>query len=399
MPSPGPGVRAAARGGDEAVRRPSGRGGGASGSRSGQSRQAALKTALPVGGDRPVTPFGQVTVPGWSAVGSSTANSSRVNPPFDRRAQRPRFDDRDAPGLRAARPKRRRCRRRSRQHLAPPICPHPSCPRGLPPRSGGVGRCVGSGRSRPRRRCCPGPSAGVSAVSVMMPGVGLDHDVGGVAVLAARAGLVRMPGVGIHGGDHPVRRYLPGDLPPPVGAIRALDRLDVLPGHQRQQRHRVRATRVQLLLGLMPEHDGAHHRPARPPARRGRLVSSQAIRGLPGQGVVVGPAVRARSPPASPGTDLGHPADRGDRLSHRVLGGDRVVEDRGIQARRPLPSSTPVCLDHHPDRVEDPVRACRAPQPAPPSPSTWSDRTRSRSPPTRTRPSTADGRSRSLKTA
>ena len=49
--------------------------------RSGQSRQAAPKMALRVGVIGRVTPFGQVTVPGWSAVGSTTVNSSRVNPP------------------------------------------------------------------------------------------------------------------------------------------------------------------------------------------------------------------------------------------------------------------------------------------------------------------------------
>jgi hypothetical protein len=62
-----------------------------------------------------------------------------------------------------------------------------------------------------------------------------------------------MPGVGIHGGDHPVRRYLPGDLPPPVGAIRALDRLDVLPGHQRKQRDRIGGLRAELDLGQVAE--------------------------------------------------------------------------------------------------------------------------------------------------
>ena len=58
-------------------------------------------------------------------------------------------------------------------------------------------------------------------------------------VLAAVAALVRVPGVGVDGGDHPVRRDLAGDPPPPVGAVGALGGLDVLAGDQRQQRHRL----------------------------------------------------------------------------------------------------------------------------------------------------------------
>jgi hypothetical protein len=46
---------------------------------------------------------------------------------------------------------------------------------------------------------------------------------------------------------HPAR-----DPPPPVGAIRALGRFHVLPGDQRQQRHRLGGSRIELLLGQVP---------------------------------------------------------------------------------------------------------------------------------------------------
>ena len=81
------------------------------------------------------------------------------------------------------------------------------------------------------------------------PGVGLGHDVGGVAVLAAGPGFVGVPGVGVHGGDHPVWGDPAGGPPPAVGAVRAVGGFDVRSGDQGQQRHRVRGRRVQLLLG------------------------------------------------------------------------------------------------------------------------------------------------------
>ncbi len=51
---------------------------------------------------------------------------------------------------------------------------------------------------------------------------------------------MHVPGLRVDGGDHPVRGDPAGDAPPPVGAVGALGRLDVLPGDQRQQRHRLR---------------------------------------------------------------------------------------------------------------------------------------------------------------
>ncbi len=50
------------------------------------------------------------------------------------------------------------------------------------------------------------------------------------AVLAAVHRFVGMAGVGINGGDHPITGHLLRDAPVPIGAIRALNRFDVLAG-------------------------------------------------------------------------------------------------------------------------------------------------------------------------
>jgi hypothetical protein len=57
-----------------------------------------------------------------------------------------------------------------------------------------------------------------------------------------------MPRIRVHRGHHPVRSDLTGDPPPPIGAIRALRRLDILTGHQRQQRQRRPHRFLQLVL-------------------------------------------------------------------------------------------------------------------------------------------------------
>ena len=62
----------------------------------------------------------------------------------------------------------------------------------------------------------------------------------------------------------------------------------------------------------------------------------------------------------------GDPADRGDQLGDRVLGGHRVIQDRGIQRPTGLPGQHPGLGHHRPDRVKDPVRPWRAAQPPPP---------------------------------
>jgi hypothetical protein len=57
---------------------------------------------------------------------------------------------------------------------------------------------------------------------------------------------VHVSGLGIHGGDDAVFGDPAGDAPPPVGAVRALGGLDVLPSDQRQQREGTLGRFVQL---------------------------------------------------------------------------------------------------------------------------------------------------------
>jgi hypothetical protein len=68
---------------------------------------------------------------------------------------------------------------------------------------------------------------------------------------------------------------------------------------------------------------------------------------------------RGRNQPA-------HPADGRDQLRHRVLGRDRVVQQRGVQ-RPTLPTRQhPGRGDHLADRIEDPLGPLRGPQPVAP---------------------------------
>ena len=140
------------------------------------------------------------------------------------------------------------------------------------------------------------------------------------------------------------------DAPAPVGAIRALGRFHVLAGHQGQQRHRLRRPRAQLLIGQIPQQPvrvadqgidqpipGLLYRPRRSPAcpdRRSRGRCS--ARRLPH---------RTRDLPP-------HPPDRADQLSHRVLGGHRVIEHRGIQRATGLARQRPGLGHHGFDRLK-----------------------------------------------
>jgi hypothetical protein len=48
-------------------------------------------------------------------------------------------------------------------------------------------------------------------------------------------------------------------------------------------------------------------------------------------------------PSRGPQPPAGGPTDRGDQLADGVLGGDRVLQDGGVQHPPVLPESTPVC--------------------------------------------------------
>ena len=194
-------------------------------------------------------------------------------------------------------------------------------------------------------------------------GLRLDGDVGLEAFLPVAAGLVDVPGLGIHGGDHPVRHGAPGDAPAPVPAIGVLGRLHVLAGDQRQQAHRVRRRLTQLDIGQL----------GRQPYR----ITDQTVHQVgPGRLVVpgdpwfarVGVVVRSthrRSGLGPAGDVADHPPDGGDELSDGVLRGHRVIEHGGIQ-RSALPRLEHTGRSHDlPHRLEDPVRAGRAGQTPP----------------------------------
>jgi hypothetical protein len=60
-----------------------------------------------------------------------------------------------------------------------------------------------------------------------------------------------------------------------------------------------------------------------------------------------------------------HPADRRHQLGDGVLGGDRILQDGGVQ--HPTPTGKhPGGLHHLADRLEDPPRTIRGPQARPP---------------------------------
>jgi hypothetical protein len=194
-----------------------------------------------------------------------------------------------------------------------------------------------------------------------------------VAVLAAFTGLVSVPGVGVHGRDHPVRRRRASNAPPPVGAIGVLGRLHVLACDQRQQRHRLRrpaargldclgVQRVQQRQGVADQHADQLVPGGRVVPRDTRLARLGVV--LPSQhnepGALTG----------DQGLGAGHlpadPTDLGDQLGDSVLTGNRVIEDRGVQRPPLLPGQHPRLRDHLPHHLEDALRPLRGGQPTPP---------------------------------
>ena len=174
-----------------------------------------------------------------------------------------------------------------------------------------------------------------------------------------------MPGVGVDHRDHPVLGDPAGDPPRPTARRRlVLDPLDVLTGDQRQQRQRLSLLRIPLEVGKMTEQ----------PVR----ISDQRIhdRGpglhvVPGDRRLAGIVVLVRRTQLADhrggaGDVSADPTDRCDQLRHRVPGGDRIIEDGGVQ-RPPGPAGQHPGLGHHrPHRVEDPVRRRRRCQSPPP---------------------------------
>ena len=151
-----------------------------------------------------------------------------------------------------------------------------------------------------------------------------------------------MAGVGVDGGDHPIRGHLLGDAPAPVGAIGALDGFHVLAGDQRQQRHRLGGPRTQLLLGQMPQQPvriadqrihqllaGLRRRPRRSPVYPGRRSRGQCSAA----------AITSAAPGTSRRTRRIAPISW-VTVSWVATASSSTVES---SARRVLPVSAPVC--------------------------------------------------------
>ena len=287
--------------------------------RSGQSRQAAPKVAVRV------RVIGRVSLVRAGHRAGRLVDGELVEgePAVHGRAQRPRLDDRGVPGLRPGRGQQLAgAVGRIAQHLD---------------RVGFLGQQLDADRGVGVLR----PGGRGQRAAGDDPGVRLDLHVRLVAVLVAGAGLVRVPGLGINGGDHPLRGHLPGDPPAPVGAVRALGRFHVLAGHQRQQRHRLRGLRRRARRRAGARAAGAHPRPARRPAAPGRRDRPRRSPACPARGSR-GPSSARRSPRrrrARRGRPGGSPAISWVTVSWVATASSSTVES---SARRVFPASTPV---------------------------------------------------------
>jgi hypothetical protein len=154
-----------------------------------------------------------------------------------------------------------------------------------------------------------------------------------------------MAGLRIDGGDHPVGGDLAGDPP----RSRPLAWLDVLAGDQRQQRDRLTLLGAKLDIGHSVEHgqcvvDQPRHQ------RLGGLKVVPGAHWLAWTVVVVGGQLDLTGHSHQPAD----PADRRDQLGDGVLGGDRILQDRGVQHPPTPPLEHPGLLHDLTDRLEDP---------------------------------------------
>jgi hypothetical protein len=122
-------------------------------------------------------------------------------------------------------------------------------------------------------------AAMVSAMVVISSGVGLDDQVGTVAVLAALPGLVGVRASGSTREITPLGGDLAGDAPAAAGAIGALGGLDVLAGHQREQGHRLTCFASRPSSSGQVVLDPGQHRPRVGPAPRPARGASSRLRG------------------------------------------------------------------------------------------------------------------------
>jgi hypothetical protein len=182
--------------------------------------------------------------------------------------------------------------------------------------------------------------------------------VGFVAVAVAADAFVHVPCLRVDHRDDSVGRHLARDAPTPLGVAW----LDVLAGHQPKQADRLGLVAIQVL----PLDRGQHCRCVTD-QRAHQLVAGLGV--VPGTGrlarvmvVVMG----AKDKHGGSRDQPTHPADGPNQLCHRVLGGDRVVQQRGVQRPAVPPSQDPSLGGHRPHRLKDPLRPVRGPKPAAP---------------------------------
>jgi hypothetical protein len=159
-----------------------------------------------------------------------------------------------------------------------------------------------------------------------------------------------------------VRSGAPGDASASVAAVGVLGGLDVLPGDEGQDAHRVRGLLSELLIGQV----------AQQPQGIGDQRVDQFGAGLlvvPGDAglarvvvVVCGGPHRCHF--SGPGNVAEHRADGGDDLSDGVLRGDRVVQHGGVQGPAVLALQHAGGLHHLAHGLEDTVRVGGTGQPA-----------------------------------
>ena len=190
------------------------------------------------------------------------------------------------------------------------------------------------------------------------PGFGFDSYMGFVAVSFLVAGFATVPGFGIHCGDGAILRYPPCYPPPswPLG----------VGFHVLSRDHPQQPQGVGLFLVQVKALAGFYHRSA---------VGYQPVH-QPGPGLGIGP-VTARfglrfiimgrqHQPGCFGDDAAATPYLGPDHRHRVLGSNRVVQNRRVQSPTRPTCQHPRPRHHLPHRVEHTIRTITTPQPGPP---------------------------------
>jgi hypothetical protein len=165
-------------------------------------------------------------------------------------------------------------------------------------------------------------------------------------------------GLGVHGGDHPVRCGALGDAPAPVAAVGVLGRLHVLSCDQGQDTDRIRGLLTELLVGQVAQQPERVGDQSVDQVGAGLLIVPGDA-GLAGIGVVMRGALHGRHVGGA-GDLADDRTDRGDQLGDGDLCGDRVVQDGRVQRAAVLALEDTGGLHDLPHGLKDPVRPGRA---------------------------------------